>query len=718
MQILSLIEKPWFQYLFVSLFVVVLYANSLSNGYVLDDKIVFTENAFARNGVSGIVDIMRYDSYKGYITENKKALIKPGHYTPLSVVSFAVEEEYWGMNPYRSHLINVGIFWLSSLLMLALCRFLFSKILSPQEASSLALLATLIFIAHPLQTEVVNHIRNRDALMTLFFGLIAAYLLLYSAGKHIVLKLAMIFPISILFFLALLSKETAYAYIAIFPAMLWAFGHTRKRDHVIIILPLLLVAGGYYHYLFSFFALDPNEAIMKNIIYNPFADATSTSEKVATMFFVWLKYFQKLFLPFPLTHDYSFSEVTAKKFADFSVIGSIVLLVGAILLSLTILRKHKAVFAFSLLSILFVFGTVSHWLFPLDRVMAESYIQLAIFPFSIGLAYIFHDLAQRFAGGLNFTQSKPIMYFAAAVLFAYSLLTISRNPDWKDEITIHMADVKTSPNSARLRDALGDLLVIESKKIKNDLNKRKEILNLAIKHLKKSLEIYPEFTSAWVSLGDIYAELGMYKEAREHYQKALKFDNTHAEAHHSLAKICVETDDNRGAIKCFINWVMADPKNTQHFAEAFYGIGNAYEKLDKLDSATFAYSAVILADSTYSDAYNRLGITEGKRKGSMHVSISYFNKAIYFNKRNISAYQNLGEAYAKKGDFNRAIASFERVITLDPKNALAYFEISKVYLQKNNLQKAQVYLNKALELDPSLKSKIKYNGWYTPSRDS
>jgi tetratricopeptide (TPR) repeat protein len=715
MRISVLLEKWWFQYAALAFLLTIVYANTLSNEYVLDDKVVFTENVYVMKGISGFEDILRYDSYKGYIAANKKALIKPGHYTPISLLTFALEEEYFKSDPYVSHLVNLVLFILASWLVLALCRTLFGRVAEEKEAALLAFVAALVFALHPLQTEVVNHIKNRDAVLAMIFGTTSAIVVLLSVGRHWVIKVLATLPAALFLLLALMSKETAYAFVLIIPLMIWAFAHSRKRDYPIVVLPLSAAAYFYFKWMQSFLTLEPNPAIKSNIIYNPFADAPLLKDQIATMFFVWLKYLQKLAVPFPLTHDYTYSVVTAKSFSDLSVIGSILLVVVVILVSLTILRKHAKIFTFALISLVISLLTVSHVLFPLDRIMAESYIQIALLPFSIGIAYMFYDIAKKFNRNISFVDFQPVFYAMVVVFVAYAIVSFSRNPQWKDNLTLHMADVKTSPSSARLRDALGDLLATEAKKVKNDVPKKKEILNMSIKHLKKALEIYPEFTSAWVSLGDIYAELGMLTEAREHYQKALNFDKTHAEAHHSLAKICMETSDYRGAVKCFISWISADAANKHHVSEAFYGIGQAYEKMHKLDSAAFAYNAAIMYDSTFSDAYNRLGVTEGKRKGSMHVSIAYFNKAIEFNKRNIEAYFNLGEAYAKKGDFDRAIACYEKILIYQPRNGLAYFEISKMYLHKKNTQKAQLYLNKAIELEPELRSKIKYRNWFNIS---
>lgn len=74
----------------IVLFCLGLYANTLNHGYVLDDKIVITENQFTKKGFSGIPDIMRTDAFVGFYGKEKN-LVVGKRYRPLSIVTFAIE---------------------------------------------------------------------------------------------------------------------------------------------------------------------------------------------------------------------------------------------------------------------------------------------------------------------------------------------------------------------------------------------------------------------------------------------------------------------------------------------------------------------------------------------------------------------------------------------------------------------------------------------------
>ena len=94
----------------------ILYANTIGHSYVLDDAGVITENQFVQQGVKGIPEIFKSDLWHF-------ANVNLGYYRPLSLVSFAVENEFFPNNPQVSHLTNVLLYALTGFF---LCLFLMS----------------------------------------------------------------------------------------------------------------------------------------------------------------------------------------------------------------------------------------------------------------------------------------------------------------------------------------------------------------------------------------------------------------------------------------------------------------------------------------------------------------------------------------------------------------------------------------------------------------
>ena len=68
-------------------FAFLLYANTLWHGFVLDDGLVITENAYTQAGFKGIWDILSHDSFYGFFQQaGMDTLVAGGRYRPMSLI--------------------------------------------------------------------------------------------------------------------------------------------------------------------------------------------------------------------------------------------------------------------------------------------------------------------------------------------------------------------------------------------------------------------------------------------------------------------------------------------------------------------------------------------------------------------------------------------------------------------------------------------------------
>lgn len=89
---------------FLGLISFIVYANTLKNGFTVDDVTVITENSIVHKGISAIPEILSTPYRRGYfITANDL-------YRPLSLVMFATEYQFFGNNPMPYHLVNILYF--------------------------------------------------------------------------------------------------------------------------------------------------------------------------------------------------------------------------------------------------------------------------------------------------------------------------------------------------------------------------------------------------------------------------------------------------------------------------------------------------------------------------------------------------------------------------------------------------------------------------------
>ena len=160
---------------------IVLYAAALSFGYALDDKLVLSENQYVQKGSKGIRDIFGNESLTGFLGKDYDMAVG-ARYRPLSLATFAVEHQIFGVKPGMSHFINILLYALTALLIYRLLSMFAPGNPERKWYLSVPFIAALLFALHPIHTEVVANIKGRDEILALLLALAAAYYVLRFGG--------------------------------------------------------------------------------------------------------------------------------------------------------------------------------------------------------------------------------------------------------------------------------------------------------------------------------------------------------------------------------------------------------------------------------------------------------------------------------------------------------------------------------------------------------
>ncbi len=234
---------------------------SLNNEYALDDGIIIHQNDHVIKGLKGIKGIMTKDAYESFYRRmNATDQLAGGRYRPLSVVSFAIEQQFigaydnglyparcWDLNKnnlddaeedvnqdgifnevdcqvkdaWVRHLVNILTFIIGIMLL-----FLFFRNYIFKDNHDIAFLAAILFLMHPIHSEAIANVKSRDEIFSLIFiSLTFFYSFKYMAEK----TPRALFLASFNFLLALLSKEYAVVLVALIPIAFYVF-HTFDFD--------------------------------------------------------------------------------------------------------------------------------------------------------------------------------------------------------------------------------------------------------------------------------------------------------------------------------------------------------------------------------------------------------------------------------------------------------------------------------------------------------
>ncbi len=507
------------QYWLIFAFAFLLYANTLQHGFVYDDGIVITENMYTTQGIKGIGGILSHDTFFGFFkSQEGEMLVTGGRYRPLSLVLFAVLYQIGGASPFLFHLATVLLFALGCVL---LYRTLLLLLQPAQHPGShvVAWMASVLFAAHPVHTEVVANIKSCDEILT-FIGCLGALYCALKAWDTGDRKWAI--GAGIVFFLACLSKENAVAYAVLIPLALWFF-RSPGTGNTSILKTSMPVFVGFVAFMLLRGAILPWSSVIggaapMELMNNPFLKfeggawvSFAPAERLATIFYTLWKYLQLLVAPHPLTHDYYPRHIGIMGFGNPWVLLSLAAYGFMGFYAIRGLKSRNAV-AFGLLLFLLPLGIVSNLLLPVGTNMSERFLFLP----SVGACLV----AALFLSRLMHKNSSLAMGIFGLAVLLFSIKTLLRNPVWQSNERLFMTDIEVSKNSAKLQNACGQLLLKQLKTEKNP-DKKRALGEEAIQRINTALSFYPDFKAAIINRAATYFELEKFPESIADYRKAL-----------------------------------------------------------------------------------------------------------------------------------------------------------------------------------------------------
>ena len=659
--------RKWKFFLFLIGFL--LYANTTTFEYALDDKIVITANQLTTQGFDGAFDHFFYDSMDGFWATqygvdvadlNKDALVAGGRYRPLSLFTYALEWELFGEKPGISHFINALLYGLTGWVLFMVLLKLF-PLRDKRIYKSIAFWATLIFLVHPLHVEVVANIKSRDEILSVLFGLWAIYFTLkYAENKNF----KQLVYASLLLFVSLMSKETTIAFVALGPLTLYFFDKGDKMVWRNSFFALLV--GGFAYTFIRFMVIGSSESgIVDEVMNNPFLNATE-GQKLATIFLILTAYVKLLFIPAPLTHDYYPYHLpflpAEEHYATWSNISAILGVILILVMLWVSVRSFKSKNVYGYVALFFL-GTsilISNLFFPIGVFMNERFMYAPSIAFAILLVYV---LLEEFPARFKGFKVQSSYYILGGIALFFAILSFNRTHAWQNDKSLALADVEVSLGSAKVKMAAADALLQELPEIKNQ-EERQEIINLCYAYLSESLEIYPEYFPPLDLLGRMYFEAGNYNESIRFYE------------------LCIQRK----------------PNNTQ-FVENIFIIGNKHLAIGNYQEAFNAYQKAIEYQPNSKKYLLAIAQVAAKDLNNPSMGLPYMERVYTIYPNDIEVGEKMAITYAMLGRFSKAIEILTPIYEANPTNASVVKNLGISYYQMGDIQRGSELMSLANQLE-------------------
>jgi len=614
-------------------------ANNLPGGrYRPLSHITFAiEQQFIGTIPDGIITHYSWDTNKNGIQDPKEDTNQDGLFS---------DYDFWSKGSGFRHIINVLLY----ALLIAVIYHVLVIYIFP-HLKDMVFLSLLLFAVHPLHTEVVANIKSRDEILSLLFIFTTiGFALRYSKTRH---RRDLILT-SLNMFLALLSKEYALLLFGLLPAILFLFHEKfislKEKQFWILItfvgiasfslikffnsgtliaVPVLFLYGGYYFakkslypatkliyalaialisYLAIRFSATTHQGVTQSfedsIISNPYLFA-SHDQILASKISVWLKYLQLCFIPHPLLADYSFKTIPYSDFTAPSVWISLFVYGSLILLTIWSFIKKK-IWCLGLMILIGFFIPIANLFIDIGATMGER----LFFHSSLGVCILISTMIFELIRVMQWNK-KPVLWTLSFLLFiqsgTFAVLTIKRNPDWKNNKTLFTKDILTAPENINIVTAAAtayfEYSVLPRYKSQKYLMaiKANNLFNLGV-------EIYPKHFPLWLNKSINFYEIGMLDSALVSANKAFEI-------------------------------IPYQPNLQQVF---------------KNISAQYMY----------------LGIDQFEKNNSKK-GMAYLVKSLKVDKNNEKAWNNMGLALFKAGAKEKALVCFQTALQIDPKNKKA-----------------------------------------------
>ncbi|MBW1817694.1 MAG: tetratricopeptide repeat protein [Deltaproteobacteria bacterium] len=536
---------------------VVVYGNSLSNQFVFDDYDIFVNR----------VEITSFT----YVPRVLGLITGYTYYRPVRMISYMLDYFLFGPDPLGFHIFNILYHVLAAV-------FVYVIVFHMGRRHGVALLAAAIFAVHPIQTDAVTYLSGRrDVLFSLFYLMGFYFFLQYRSRAKVRYAVYMV----ACYVLGLFTKEMAVT----LPGAAFAYDLIQRIGGPGYLKKLFRGIWQTYwqsRYLYTLlFVLAVLFVLYKTVVTHPSTaggyHGGSLSANFLTVAEILAYYVFLLFFPFRLNADYSYNAFpVAAAPLHWQVLLSIAVLLVVIMLVIRAAGKDKLL-AFSGLWFFITLLPVCH-IFPHHELLAEHYLYLPMFGFALFSATLLTNLL-----GAHKTRKAWFVGITAVLLIFFSVRSIHRNADWKDDLTLWKKTVQTAPDCARARSNLGKALISTGE------------FQWAVSELKQALKIKPDLVTAFSNLGVAYGAMGRYDDAVNTFEKALDIYPRFADGLYNLGLTLAKKGDIDRAGEYFQKALEVNPR----MASAHFNLGLVYKKRGDEEKARrhFSRAAEIRPDS-------------------------------------------------------------------------------------------------------------------------
>lgn len=598
---------------------VIVYGNSLWGAFVFDDQ----------NSILGNPQIRRLWPLWNAFSAPANT---PVAGRPVVALSLAINYALGGLDVRGYHAWNIGVHILCALVLFGIIRRTLGRTPLRERLGSasggIAAACALIWLVHPLQTEVVNYVTQRtESTMALFylFTLYAAIRAL-DAGRP-----AWWHGVSVLSCaLGMASKEvmvTAPLMVLLYDAV---FRSGPFRPIFERRWPLYLGLAATWTILLALTWSGPRARTVG------FSAGASAWEYALNQSLMVTRYLRLALWPNALVLDYG-----APQPASVLQVWPYLVVVALIAVATVVALIYRPAIGFLGAWFCLILAPTSSVIPIVTEVGAERRMYLplaAVVVLIVSSGWIW--LGRR-------SRALPALLLVG-VAGSLVLVSARRNTDYRDNEVLWRTVVDRRPHW-RAHSNLGEAL--------QRAGRRSE----AIQQHREALRLNPEAPEAKYNLALDLERSGELDESISHYTEFLRLRPDDAPAHNQLGIALAKRGRMEDAVAEYREALRLDPE----FAEAQRNLGTSLLQQEKAGEAAGHFERFLAAHPDDADVHNSLGVTLAMQNKLDEAALQYA-RAAQIDPDHVDARMNLGRALILMGRTAEAAEHFREAVRLKP----------------------------------------------------
>lgn len=632
-----------------------LYAPTLRNDFVTDDKLQILRNPLVLEG-KNLSHAFTGDVWSFSQQRPQDTRIGTNYYRPLQLLVYAAEYQLFGDRPAGWHAVNV----LLNAIVASLAYLLIASLASPR----LAFWSALLFAMHPIHTEPVAWVAALPELQCALFLLLA--ILFYHRSRNAASPSFAVFLSALFFLAALFSKEAAL----LFPFILLGYELFYRPSNFSLsslakrLSPALLVLAVY---LFARISALGGFAPR----HNPGRAILSPWQLFLAVPSVFARYIGKLLLPIHLNYFYTFPLTTS--ITLWFAAGVLAALFIAI--AVWHFRAARPALSFALCWLVLTLAPA----FSLNSVGVNFFTERYLYIPSVGFAVVVAAAAVALFSRFSLPAFRSTFYAAITAVFVFcGLQTQRRIALFHDDYTLLLATVRDSPDSYIVQEQLAAAYFDRGDS------------DSALSHVLRAIQLNPGYVLGHLNAGMYYTQKGNYDAADAQIQEAIRLYPDYSPAWVNLAKVYTLQHNWQLAADAYRRLASLDPSQSNYFLT----LASLADSNGKAEAA--AQQPSTPGESHDFAGWVRLGDSSSKA-GQWPRAAQAYQQAAALQPANATILDKWGVSLLRAGDSTRAIEALRRAVQAQPDSLFIRQALASAFFASNRFADSSAELRKILQ---------------------